>query len=108
MLWTAALGLGHRRVIRALAVLHLVLALAVTVGLGLFGLDALELRRQVKVGSGRRYDSAALRAIVVTLCGVGLLAWSGVAGWAATSLGGGRRRSPAVLMEGAKAKKAPR
>jgi hypothetical protein len=108
MLWTAAVVLDHRNVIRSLAVLNLLLAAALAAGLGLFGLDALELRRQVKAGSGPRYDAAAARAILITLCGVVLLAWSGFAGWAATAGRGGRRETAASLLEGRKVKEGPR
>lgn len=108
MLWSAAVVLEHRRVLRALAVVHLVLAVALAAGLGLFGLDAVELRRQVPSGSGRRYDSAALRAATISLLGVVLLAWSGVRGWVASSPGSGGRRSSAVLMDGRKVKEVSR
>jgi hypothetical protein len=46
----------------------------------LFALDTLELRRGVGAGAAGLYDSAAVRAGVVSLIGTGLLGWSG---WAA-------------------------
>lgn len=97
LLFTAALTLEHRTALRLLGALNLLLALAVLAGFGFFALDTLELRRGVGAGAAGLYDSAAIRAGVVSLIGMGLLGWSGWTALRAAGDAASRRRESAPL-----------
>jgi hypothetical protein len=56
----AAVGLGHRRVLRASVVVHAVAGLFLLVGLGGFALDALQLRRSLQPGGPVTLESLEL------------------------------------------------
>jgi hypothetical protein len=90
MIFAAALGLEHRRVLRALGFLHVLLAIAVAAGLAVFGLDALEVRRGLRESASGLYNSAAVRVGAVALLGGILMAWAGVV--AITTTRSGARR----------------
>lgn len=79
MLFAAAIGLEHRRVLRVLGALHLVLAVAVAAALAVFGLDTIQIRGLVGSGAERRFDSAAVRAAVAAALGIVVLGWAGIA-----------------------------
>ena len=98
MLFIAAVGLDHSNMLRALGLLNMVLALAALAGLGLFALDALQLRHLVRSGAARRYDTATLRAAGVAILGSILLAWSGIASVRAVGFGRGGRREEGPLL----------
>lgn len=98
LLFTAALALEHRTALRVLGGLNLLLAIAVLTGFGLFALDALELRRGVGVAAAGLYQSAAIRAGVVSLLGAGLLGWSGWTALRASRDDVGRRRAGSPLI----------
>jgi hypothetical protein len=78
LLFAAAAGLEHRGILRLLGVGHLVLAAALGVGLGLFGLDALEVQRVVRPAGRNAFLAASTRAAAVALSGMILLFWAGV------------------------------
>jgi hypothetical protein len=108
LLFTAALALEHRTAVRLLGALNLLLALAVLAGLGLFALDVLELRRGVGAAAAGLYDSAALRAGVVSLLGAGLLGWSGwTALRAARDEAGRRRKGASIIVEARSSRGSP-
>ena len=97
MLWSAALGLGHRTVIRALGLFHLVLAAVVLVGLVIFALDWLQVRGQVRQDRGQGFDLAGFRAMLIAVLMIALSLWAGRAalkGWRVKS--GGRRGADAA------------
>jgi hypothetical protein len=98
LLFTAALTLEHRTALRLLGALNLLLALALLAGFGVFALDTLELRRAVGAAAAGLYESAALRAGVVSLIGVGLLGWSGWIAARPARDDAGRRRDGASLI----------
>jgi hypothetical protein len=98
MVFAAAVGLDHRNMLVALGVLNLVAALGVIAAVGLFALDALQLRSMVREGAASRYDSASLRAAGVAILGGILLVWSGIAGIRAAGLGKARHRDTAALL----------
>ena len=81
MLLAAAAALGWRRTLRALGALHLLLAAGALAGLGLFALDAIQVRGAVPEQSGSAFTAAAFRAGVVALAGALTLGWAGVAAW---------------------------
>jgi ABC-type xylose transport system permease subunit len=78
MLFSAAILLGHRKTLRSLGVLHLLLVLLLLAGIGLFALDWLQVRRQV--GDNLRVvDLAGIRAAATALLLLLLVGWSGLA-----------------------------
>jgi len=94
MIFAAALGLEHRGVLRALGVLHLLLAAALATGLVVFGLDTVEVRRGVTEAASGLYRSAALRVGLVSLLGTILMVWTGFVALTTarpSSKGGGTR-----------------
>ena len=104
MLFAAAIGLDHRRVLRTLGFLHLLLAVTATAGLVVFALDALEVRREIRESASGLYHSAALRVAVVSLLASILLAWTGFVAIATTrSTKGGARPAGEGLVVGSRA-----
>jgi len=79
----AAVGLGHRVMLRILALVHFLVAALLLVGLVLFLLDTLEIQRMVRAEGKPGFGAAAGRAAVLALLGACLLGWSGVVAWAA-------------------------
>jgi hypothetical protein len=65
MILIAAIQLGHRRVFLPLAIVHLVLGLCLMVGLGLFTLDVLEIRRVFQPERKSELNLAAVRSAVL-------------------------------------------
>lgn len=101
MLFTAAIARDDRHALRLLGVLNLAIALALVVGVGLFGLDALQLRRMVRQGAARRYDAATIRAGGVALLGVVVLGWSGITSFRSSGDSrGARKASASMLIDG--------
>lgn len=98
LLFTPAVVLGHRKTLRFLGGINLVLALAALAGLAFFGLDAVEVRRGVDAATATQYVSAALRAGVVALLGAGVLGWSGWLAVRSFADETGRRRKGAPLI----------
>lgn len=62
----AAILLDHRRVLLALAGLHVLLALALAGGVGVFGLDTLQLRRDLLPERKREFDVATARTLFMS------------------------------------------
>jgi hypothetical protein len=83
LLFAAALSLEHRRVLRGLGVIHLLVAPALLAGLAVFALDWLQLRSRVGGPAARTFDVAALRAGVLAGFASGLFVWGGVAAFRA-------------------------
>ena len=84
MLWSAALGMGHRSMIRALGLLHLLIAAVVFAGLVVFALDWLQVRGRVQAERTQGFDLAALRAVLIALLLIGVAVWAGrlaLKGW---------------------------
>ena len=98
LLFVAAVGLGHRVVLRVLALLHGVLVLALAGGLLLFGLDVLEVQRLVREDGKSAFIAATGRAVVVSLVGLVLLAWTGVVAWRESRAHSRRGRSDAEFL----------
>lgn len=93
LVFLAALGLGHRGVLRAWGGLHFVLAALLIGGLAVFTLDALELRRTVAREAADTFVLAAGRAAVVVAAAVVYCIWAAIAAFR-TANWGGPRASP--------------
>lgn len=96
ILFAAALGLAHRRVLRALGVIHLLLALLLLAGLGLFTLDWLQVRTQMPAQGSQSLDLAGARAAGMAALACALCGWAGLATLRATRLGKSRRDGSAA------------
>lgn len=83
----AALGLRQGRVVRVWGILHLVFLVPLLAGLVGFGLDALEVRRDLRADAKSPVELASVRAVVVALLAVGYCVWAGVAALRATRAG---------------------
>jgi hypothetical protein len=66
----AALGLGHRRVLRAWGIAHAVAAPLLLMGLAVFLLDSLELRSAAEAELARAMTSAAVRSVAIVVLAV--------------------------------------
>jgi hypothetical protein len=84
MLFLAAVGLEHRKVLKLLGVLHLLLVPLLAAGVVLFVLDWLEVRARVSEAAPGRFDFAGLRAVMLALLATVLCGW---AGWMAVRAG---------------------
>ena len=80
------------RALQVVAVLSLAGALVLLGGLGLFGLDSLQVRQQLPTNTVSTFERTMVRAAGTTLLFVGLLAWIGIGGWKAA---GGRQTGTA-------------
>ncbi len=82
------------KTVRRIAIFNLILAIVLLLGLGLFVLDYLQLRQAVTGSSRNAYDAAAIKAILVGVLELGVLAWLVVSGFQAVSgeAGGKKRR----------------
>jgi hypothetical protein len=100
LLFAAAVGLDQRIMLRILGVGHLLFAVALGIGLGMFGLDALEVQRVVGPAGRSAFIAAAVRTAVVALLGMLLLGWAGVAAWRLSKASGrsGSSREEAPLI----------
>jgi hypothetical protein len=99
LVFAAALALQHRRVVRALAIMHLLFAPMLLAGVGLFALDWLQVRGQVSEAGQRSFDLAALRAAGLAFLAVVISAWGGVAAFRASRASRApRRQEGPVLM----------
>jgi hypothetical protein len=108
ILFAAALGLGHRRVLRGLGVIHLLLALLLLAGLSLFVLDWLQVRNQVPPAATRSLDLSGLRAAGMAALAGALCGWGGLATLRATRVGkSGRRDGSAPLLTASRDETAP-
>ena len=76
MILAAAVGLEHRRVLRILGVIHLLLVPVLLGGLLLFGLDWLQVRGRAANRGSSRFDLAGIRAAMLALLAA-ILAGSG-------------------------------
>ncbi len=97
MLFTAAIRLGHRKVIRGLGVLHVLVALLVVALLAGFGLDWAEVRRQVPQAGVRSFEYSSLRAGLLALLVVGVSLWAGLVAFKATRVHGKHRKAAPLL-----------
>lgn len=77
-LLAAAIGLEHRRVVRVLGALHLLAALVLGAGLGLFLLDAVQIRSVVPAEGSGDLLLATARAGALLLLGTAFLVWTGL------------------------------
>jgi uncharacterized membrane protein YwzB len=84
MLFTAAIWLGHRKVLRSLGLLHLLVAVLLAAGLGTFVLDWLQVRSQLPEDGRRSFDLAGLRAAGLAAMALGLSTWAGLVSLRAT------------------------
>jgi hypothetical protein len=98
LVFAAALALEHRRVIRVLAILHLLLAPALLVALGFFALDFLQIRGQVGDAGRRAFDLAAVRAAGLGGLAAVISGWTGFVAFRASRLS---KASKAARPEGA-------
>jgi hypothetical protein len=78
LIFLAAMGLGHRRAIRTLGVLHLFGAAVIAFGLAAFVLDTLQLRGSLGLDVRASIEAAALRTGAIVLLLVGFSIWAGV------------------------------
>jgi hypothetical protein len=86
--------LEQRKTVRRIAIFNLILAIVLVLGLGLFILDYLQLRQAVTGSSRNAYDAAAIKAILVGVLELGVLAWLVVSGFQGVGgeAGGKKRR----------------
>jgi hypothetical protein len=92
VLFAAALGLAHRGVLRSLGVIHVLLAVLLLAGLGIFALDWLQVRKDVPAEAARSVNLAGARAVGMGLLACLLAVWGGVATLRATRQGRSGRR----------------
>lgn len=78
MLFAAAIGLDHRKVLRLLGVFHLLLVPVLLGALAIFGLDWLQVRGRVPAGGRIRFHLAGLRAAMLALLATLLAGWGGL------------------------------
>ncbi len=78
LVFLAATGLGHWRLLRAWGLVHLIAAALLAVGMGAFSLDVVELRRKAAPEVVGTFDLAAGRAAIVVLAVVIFCIWAGV------------------------------
>jgi hypothetical protein len=74
-----AVVLGHRRALRALQVLALIVAVLFAAAIVLFLLDAIQMRTGIRSEAVRRFDSASLVALikyVIGIAGTVILSWT--------------------------------
>jgi len=81
ILMVVATLLERRRTVRRLTILTLILDVILLLGLGLFVLDFLQLRQAVTGTSRGAYDAAAIKALLVGLLEIAVLAWLVVTGF---------------------------
>lgn len=108
LLFAAALGLDHTRVLRALGAVNLIAAVAVVAALVLFTLDTVQFGQLVKASASRRYLSAAYRAGGIAVLGTVLLAWSGLAALRVGRPGKGKKAAGSLLIDGGTVKEVKR
>jgi hypothetical protein len=72
--------LERRKTVRRVSILMLVLDVVLLLGLALFVLDFLQLRRAVTGTSRGAYDAAAIKALLVGALEIAVLAWLAVSG----------------------------
>jgi hypothetical protein len=82
------------KTVRRITLFNLVLAIILLLGLGLFILDYVQLRQAVTGSSRNAYDAAAVKALLVAILELGVLAWLVVSGFQGVGgvAGGGRKR----------------
>lgn len=82
------------KTVRRITLFNLVLAIVLLLGLGLFILDYVQLRQAVTGSSRNAYDAAAVKALLVAILELGVLAWLVVSGFQGVGgvAGGGRKR----------------
>lgn len=97
LLFTAAVLMEHRRVVRLLGVIHLLLAALLLASLIVFVLDAVQVRRLVREGGQGAFDLAAVRAGILILAGAALLGWAGLVTWRMTRSGSRRGAGPIMV-----------
>ena len=99
MLFLAAVGLEHRKVLKLLGALHLLLVPLLAAGVVLFVLDWLQVRTRVSEAGPGRFDFAGIRAVMLGLLAGVLSAW---AGWMALRAGRihSHHAEPAPLLTG--------
>ena len=108
LLFAAALGLDHARVLRVLGAVNLLVAVGVVAALVLFTLDAVQFRRMIKADASRRYLAAALRAGGISVLGTVLLVWSGLAALRLGRQPKGKKSPGSVLIDGGTVKEGRR
>lgn len=86
--------LERGRTVRRIAVFNLILDVVLVLGLGLFILDYVQLRLAVTGTSRGAYDAAAIKALLVGVLEIGVLAWLVVAGFRSAGgvVGGNKKR----------------
>jgi hypothetical protein len=96
MLQVVATLLERGRTVRRLTIVMLALDIVLLLGLGLFVLDFLQLRQAVTGTSRGAYDAAAIKALLVGILEIVVLAWLVVIGFRSTggvgSAGNRKRR----------------
>lgn len=85
MLKVAGVLLEHRNVVRAVAVIDLILLFVLLVGLAFFALDFVQLRATLATSSLPQYDLAGSKAALNGLLELIVLGWMGVAGLRASA-----------------------
>ena len=95
MFFTAAILLAHRKVIRALGAIHLLVAVLLLAGLVEFGLDWAEVRFQVPESGRSNFQYSSLRAAALALLMAAISVWTGIAALKATRTLGRRKHGDA-------------
>lgn len=98
MLFVPAVALAHRRMLRLLGVVHLVVAAVLLACLAVFALDWLQLRGNLRQSVSRGFDTAAIRAAGMVVIAIGVAVWAGVSALRATRVKGRAVRPEAPLI----------
>lgn len=100
MLFTSAILLGHRKMIRSLGALHFLAALLLLAGFLEFALDWAEVRLQVPQAGVRSFQYSTFRAGLLALLVVGISVWAGIVAFRATRVHGKQHRGRSPLLTG--------
>ncbi len=84
LLMLLATLLGHRNVVRAVAITALVSAVVIGVAVMMFGLDALQMRRTIPQGGKPQFDAAGLKTLVLSVTLAPALLWMAIRAFGAT------------------------
>lgn len=92
--------LGHGGAIRAVAIAAFLAAIALIVSGMMFGLDALQVRRMVRVDAKSSFDAASFKTLFLTALMIIVSGWLAIRAWAASrgAIGkGGERKAGLVV-----------
>lgn len=83
--------LGHGVTVRVVSLAAFAVVVALVVGGMLFGLDALQVRRMVRIDAKAGFDAASFKTLFVTALMIIVSAWLGIRTWSASKGTMGKR-----------------